>query len=127
MYIGLVLKISLPDPNVIRAKLYEIRQQSTLNRPMQNNNEAFRTFGGGLSLIVENSSRKSQANKKVVERQNLLGEDSSSSTSASTRLLRHNIMEFEEQNLSQTAEDNEEGKDLSTMYDPNEAFAEDRQ
>ena len=127
VYIGLVPKISLPDPNVIRAKLHKIRHQSTLNRPIRSQNEAFRKFGGGLSPIVENSSRKSQANKEVVARQNLLGEDSSSSTSASTSLLRRNICEFEEQNLSQTAEDSEEGKDLSTTIDPNEAFAEDRQ
>ena len=31
VYIGLVLKIPLPDLNVIRAKLHEIRHQSTLN------------------------------------------------------------------------------------------------
>ena len=101
VYIGLVPKISLPDLNVIRAKLHEIRHQSTPNRPIRSQNEAFRKFGGGLSLIVENSSRKFQANKEVVVRQNLLGEDSSSSTSASTSLLRRNIRQFEEQNLSQ--------------------------
>ena len=88
VYIGLVPKISLPDPNVIRAKLHKIRHQSSLNRPIRSKNEAFRKFGGGLLPIVENSSRKSQANKEVVARQNLLGEDSSSSTSASTSLLR---------------------------------------
>ena len=123
VYIGLVPKIPLPDPNVIRAKLHKIRHQSTLNRPIRSQNEAFRKFGGGLLLIVENSSRKSQANKEVVARQNLLGEDSSSSTS----LLRRNIRQFEEQNLRQMAEDSEEGKDLSTTIDPNEAFAEDGQ
>ena len=127
VYIELVPKISLPDPNVITAKLHKIRHQSTPNRPIRSQNEAFRKFGGGLSLIVENSSWKSQANKEVVARQNLLSEDSSSSTSASTSLLRQNIHEFEEQNLSQMAEDSEEGKDLSTTIDPNEAFAEDGQ
>ena len=85
---GLVPNVSLPDPNVIRVKLHEIRQQSTPNRLMQSNNEAFSTFGGGLSPIVEKSSQKSKANKEVVVRQNLLGQDSSSSPSASTSLLR---------------------------------------
>ena len=88
MYIGLVPKISLPDLNVIRSKLHEIRHQSTPNRPIRSQNEAFRQFGGGISPIVEMGSRKSQTNKEVVARQNLLGEDSSSSTSASTSLLR---------------------------------------
>ena len=88
VYIGLVPNISLPDPNVIRVKLHKIRPQSIPNRPIRSQNEAFRQFGGGISPIVENSSRKSQANKEVVARQNLLGEDSSSSTSASTSLLR---------------------------------------
>ena len=88
VYIALVPKIPLPDPNVIRAKLHKIRHQSTQNRPIKTQNEAFRKFGGGLLPIVENSSHKSQANKEVVVRQNLLGEDSSSSTSASTSLLR---------------------------------------
>ena len=88
VYIGLVPKISLPDPNVIRSKLHEIRHQSTPNRPIRSQNEAFRQFGAGISPIVELGSQKSQANKEVVARQNLLGEDSSSSTSASTSLLR---------------------------------------
>ena len=127
VYIGLVPKISLPDPSVIRAKLHKIRQQFTLNRPMQSNNEAFRTFGGGLSPIVENSSHKLQANKQVVVRQDILGEDSSSNTSASTSLLRWNIKQFEEKNLSQSVEDNEGGKDLSTTYDPNELCEENGQ
>ena len=70
VYIGLAPKISLPDPNVIRSKLHEITKQSTPNRPMERSNEAFRKFGGGLSLIVENSDRKSLANKAVVVRQN---------------------------------------------------------
>ena len=68
VYIGLVPKISLPDPNVIRAKLHEIRHQSTPNRPIRSQDEAFRKFGGGLSPIVENSSQKSKANKEVVAR-----------------------------------------------------------
>ena len=127
VYIGLVPKISLPDPNVIRAKLHEIRYQSTLNRPIRSQDESFRKFGGGLLPIVENSSRKSKANKAVVVRQNLLAEDTSSSTSASTSLLRRNICDFEEQNLSQMAGTNEEEKDLSTTIDPNEAFVEDGQ
>ena len=127
VYIGLVPKISLPDPNVIRSKLHEIRHQSTPNRPIRSQNEAFRQFGGGISLIVEMGSQKSQANKEVVARQNLLGEDSSSSTSASTSLLRRHISKFEQQNLSQTAENSEEANDLSTTIDPNEAFVEDRQ
>ena len=127
VYIGLVPKISLPDPNVIRSKLHKIRHQSTPNRPIRSQNEAFRQFGGGISPIVEMGSRKSQANKEVVARQNLLGEDSSSSTSASTSLLRRHISKFEQQNLSQTAENSEEANDLSTTIDPNEAFVEDRQ
>ena len=76
---------------------------------------------------MEQSSRKSKANKAVVARQNRLAEDTSSSTSASTSLLRRNICDFEEQNLSQTAETNEEDNDLSTTIDPNEAFVEDGQ
>ena len=88
VYIGLIPKISLPDPNVIRSKLHKIKHQSTPNRPIRSQNEAFRQFGAGISPIVEMGSQKSQANKEVVARQNLLGEDSSSSTSASTSLLR---------------------------------------
>ena len=88
VYIGLVPKISLPDPNVIRSKLHKIRHQSTPNRPIRSQNEAFRQFGGGISPIMEMGFWKSQANKEVVARQNLLGEDSSSSTSTSTSLLR---------------------------------------
>ena len=88
VYIGLVPKISLPDSNVIRCKLHKIRHQSTPNRPIRSQNEAFKQFGGGILPIVEMGSWKSQANKEVVARQNLLGEDSSSSTSASTSLLR---------------------------------------
>ena len=88
VYIGLVPKISLPDPNVIRSKLHKIRHQSTPNRPIRSQNEAFKQFGGGISPIVQMGSQKSLANKEVVARQNLLGEDSSSSTSASTSLLR---------------------------------------
>ena len=127
VYIGLVPKISLPDPNFIRTKLHEIRYQSTPNRPIRSQNESFRKFGGGISPIVEQSSCKSKANKAVVARQNRLAEDTSSSTSASTSLLRRNIRDFEEQNLSQTAETNEEDNDLSTTIDPNEAFVEDGQ
>ena len=127
VYIGLVPKISLPDPNVIRAKLHEIRYQSTPNRPIRSQDESFRKFGGGISPIVEQSSGKSKANKAVVARQNRLAEDTSSSTSASTSLLRRNIRDFEEQNLSQTAETNEDENDLSTTIDPNEAFVEDGQ
>ena len=124
MYIGLVPKISLPDPNVIRSKLHKIRHQSTPNRPIRSQNEAFRQFGAGISPILEMGSRKSQANKEVVARQNLLGEDSSSSTSASTSLLRQHINKFEQQNFSQTAENSDETNDLSTTIDPNEAFVE---
>ena len=127
VYIGLVPKISLPDPNVIRSKLHEIRHQSTPNRPIRSQNEAFRKFGAGISPIVEMGSQKSQANKEVVSRQNLLGEDSSSSTSASTSLLRQHISKFEQQNFSQTAENSDETNDLSTTIDPNEAFVEDGQ
>ena len=127
VYIGLVPKISLPDRNVIRTKLQEIRYQSTPNRPIRSQDESFRKFGGGISPIVEHSSRKSKANKAVVARQNRLAEDTSSSTSASTSLLRRNIRDFEEQNLSQTAETNEEDNNLSTTIDPNEAFVEDGQ
>ena len=97
------------------------------NRPPTDQWKEVMKFGGGLSSIVENSDRKSLANKAVVVRQNLLGEDSSSSTSASTSLLRRNIREFEEQNLSQTTESKEEENELSTTYDPNEAVAEDGQ
>ena len=122
VYIGLVPKISLPDPNVIRSKLHEIRHQSTPNRPIRSQNEAFRQFGAGISLIVEMGSQKSQANKEVVARQNLLGEDSSSSTSASTSLLRRHISKFEQHNFSQTAENSDETNDLSTTINPNEAF-----
>ena len=124
VYIGLVPKISLPDPNVIRSKLHQIRHQSTPNRPMRHPNEAYRKFGGGLLPIVENNPRKSEVNKEVIARKDLLGEDTSSSTSASMSLLRLNIHQFEEQNLSQTGETNEEEKDLSTTIDPNEAFVE---
>ena len=94
VYIGLVPKISLPDPNFIRSKLHEIRHQSTPNRPIRSQNEAFKQFGGGISPIVQMGSWKSVANKEVVARQNLLGEDSSSSTSASTSLLRRQISKF---------------------------------
>ena len=127
VYIGLVPKISLPDPNVIRSKLHKIRHQSTPNRPIRSQNEAFRQFGGGISPIVEMGSWKSQANKEVVARQNILGQDSSSSTSASTSLLRRHISKFKKQNLSQMAENSEEANDLSTTIDPNEAFVEDGQ
>ena len=125
VYIGLVPNISLPDPNVLRSKLHEIRHQSTPNRPITSQKEAFRQFGAGISPIV--GSRKSQANKEVVARQNLLGEDSSSSTSASTSLLRQHISKFEQQNFSQTTENSDETNDLSTTIDPNEAFVEDGQ
>ena len=127
VYIGLVPKISLPDPNLIRSKIHKIRHQSTPNRPIRSQNEAFRQFGGGISPIVEMGSQKSQANKEVVARQNLLGEDSSSSTSASTSLLRRQISKFEQQNLSQMTENSEEANNLSTTIDPNEAFVEDGQ
>ena len=127
VYIGLVPKISLPDPNVIRSKLHEIRHQSTPNRPIRSQNEAFKQFGGGISPIVQMGSRKSVANREVVARQNLLGEDSSSSTSGSTSLLRQQISKFEQENLSQTTENSEEANDLSTTIDPNEAFEEDGQ
>ena len=96
VYIGLVPKISLPDPNVIRSKLHKIRHQSTPNRSIRSQNETFRQFGGGILPIVEMGSQKSQANKEVVARQNLLGEDSSSSTSASTSLPRRHISKFEQ-------------------------------
>ena len=125
VYIGLVPNISLPDPNVLRSKLHEIRHQSTPNRPITSQKEAFRQFGAGILPIV--GSRKSQANKEVVARQNLLGEDSSSSTSASTSLLRQHISKFEQQNFSQTTENSEGTNDLSTTIDPNEAFVEDGQ
>ena len=127
VYIGLVPKISLPDPNVIRSKLHKIRHQSTPNRPIRSQNDAFRQFGGGISPIVEMGSWKSQANKEVVARQNILGQDSSSSTSASTSLMRRHISKFEQQNLIQMAENSEEANDLSTTIDPNEAFVEDGQ
>ena len=127
VYIGLVPKISLPDSNVIRSKLHEIRYQFTPNRPIRSQNKAFKQFGGGISPIVEIGSRKSLANREVVARQNLLGEDSSSSTSASTSLLRRQISKFEQQNLSQTTENSEEANNLSTTIDPNEAFEEDGQ
>ena len=127
VYIGLVPNISLPDPNVIRSKLHEIRHQSTPNRPIRSQNEAFRQFGAGILPIVEMGSRKSQAHKGDVARQKLLGEDSSSSTSASTSLLRRHISKFEQQNFSQIAENSDETNDLSTTIDPNEAFVEDGQ
>ena len=127
VYIGLVPKISLPDPNVIRGKLHELTQQSTPIRPMEQNHKAFRKFGGGLSPIVEKTDRKSLPNKEVVARQDRLGEQSSSSSSASTSILRCKIQEFEETNLSQTTDGKEDENELTTTYDPNEISAEDGQ
>ena len=127
VYIGLVPKILLPDPNFIRSKLHEIRHQSTPNRPIRSQNESFRQFGAGISPIVDMGSRKSRCNKEVVARQNLLAEESSSSTSASTSLMRRQISTFEQHNFSQNTEQSDETNDLSTTIDPNEAFAEDGQ
>ena len=127
VYIGLVLKILLPDPNFIRSKLHEIRHQSTPNRPIRSQNESFRQFGAGISPIVDMGSQKSRCNKEVVARQNLLAEESSSSTSASTSLMRCQISTFQQHNFSQNTEQSDETNDLSTTIDPNEAFAEDGQ
>ena len=74
VYIGLVPKIALPDPNVIRSKLHQLTQQSTPIRPMQQHNKAFRKFGGGLSPILDKSDRKSLPNKEVVVRQDQIDE-----------------------------------------------------
>ena len=84
---------------------------------MQTNNEAFRKFDGELSPIVENSSCKSLANKKVVERQNLLGEDSTSNTSASTSLLKCNIRQ---QNDIESSHDQENIQTTGTKDDSEE-------
>ena len=66
VYIGSVPKISLPDPNVIRSKLHKIRHQSTPNRPIRSQNEAFRQFGTGISPIVEMGSRNHKLTKKLL-------------------------------------------------------------